>query len=53
MGTFFLNTQSIQDIPKLAPAIIHLSVHEVSLKENRSTLNLVVQAIREVCQQWP
>jgi NB-ARC domain/APAF-1 helical domain len=35
----------LQDIPKLAPAIIHLS--------DRSTLNLVLQAIREVCQQWP
>jgi DNA transposition AAA+ family ATPase len=35
----------LQDIPKLAPAIIHLS--------DRSTLNLVVQAMREVCQQWP
>jgi NTP pyrophosphatase (non-canonical NTP hydrolase) len=35
----------LEDIPKLAPAIIHLS--------DRSTLNLVVQAIREVCQQWP
>jgi Tfp pilus assembly protein PilF len=35
----------LQDIPKLAPAIIHLS--------DRSTLNLVAQAIREVCQQWP
>jgi hypothetical protein len=33
------------NIPKLAPAIIHLS--------DRSTLNLVVQAMREVCQQWP
>jgi NB-ARC domain/APAF-1 helical domain len=35
----------LEDIPKLAPAIIHLS--------DRSTLNLVVQAMREVCQQWP
>jgi hypothetical protein len=35
----------LKDIPKLAPAIIHLS--------DRSTLNLVVQAMREVCQQWP
>jgi NB-ARC domain/APAF-1 helical domain len=38
-------SQLLEDIPKLAPAIIHLS--------DRSTLNLVVQAIREVCQQWP
>jgi NB-ARC domain/APAF-1 helical domain len=38
-------SQLLQDIPKLAPAIIHLS--------DRSTLNLVVQAMREVCQQWP
>jgi hypothetical protein len=38
-------SQLLLDIPKLAPAIIHLS--------DRSTLNLIVQAMREVCQQWP
>jgi NB-ARC domain/APAF-1 helical domain len=35
----------LEDISKLAPAIIKLS--------DRSTLILVVQAMREVCQQWP
>lgn len=35
----------LEEIPKLLPVIIHLS--------NRSTLKLVVEAIREVCQQWP
>jgi hypothetical protein len=34
----------LEDISKLAPAIIKLS--------DRSTLILVVQAMREVCQQW-
>jgi predicted HTH transcriptional regulator len=37
--------QFLLDIPKLVPAIIKLS--------NRSTLKLVVRAMREVCQQWP
>jgi hypothetical protein len=41
----FYRPHLLLNIPKLAPAIIHLS--------DRSTLSLVVQAMREVCQQWP
>jgi hypothetical protein len=35
----------LQDIPKLAPIIVHLS--------DRITLELIAQNISEVCQHWP
>jgi hypothetical protein len=35
----------LEEIPKLLPAIVYLS--------DRSTLKLVVEAIQEVCEQWP
>ena len=35
----------LQDIPNLAPIIVHLS--------DRITLELIAQNISEVCQQWP
>ena len=37
----------LADIPKLAPAMISLSGGD------KTVLNLVVEAIRDVCLQWP
>lgn len=47
-GLSYRNRQDfLTDIPKLTPAIIALS------GEDKTVLNLVVEAMRDVCLQWP